>query len=257
MPKYVANLSMLFGEVDFLERFGAAARAGFRGVEYLSPYEVPAERIAEELDKHDLSQVLFNLPSGNWAAGQRGIACHPKRVSEFREGVETAIAYATVLGNTQVNCLAGIVPADVSRELAEETLIANLRHAAGRFADAGILLLVEAINTFDIPGFMLSGSRQTIDILDRAGAPNLRLQYDIYHMQRMEGEIARTIECLLPRIAHIQMAGNPGRTEPDRGEINYGYLVRRIDELGYGGWIGAEYKPTKTTEDGLQWLTQL
>ncbi len=257
MPKYAANLSMLFGEVDFLDRFGAAAKAGFKGVEYLSPYEVPADRIAEELDRHGLSQVLFNLPSGDWTRGERGIACHPKRVSEFRDGVETASAYAGILGNTRINCLAGIVPPDVPRELAEETLIANLQYAAGRLAEAGILLLVEAINTFDIPGFLLSGSRQTIGILDRAGAANLRLQYDIYHMQRMEGEIAGTIERLLPRIAHIQIAGNPGRTEPDRGEIDYGYLVKRIDELGYDGWIGAEYKPTGMTTDGLRWLTQL
>ncbi|MGE3872011.1 MAG: 2-oxo-tetronate isomerase [Parvibaculaceae bacterium] len=257
MPKYAANLSMLFGEVDFLDRFGAAAKAGFKGVEYLSPYEVPADRIAEELDRHGLSQVLFNLPSGDWTRGERGIACHPKRVSEFRDGVETASAYAGILGNTRINCLAGIVPPDVPRELAEETLIANLQYAAGRLAEAGILLLVEAINTFDIPGFLLSGSRQTIGILDRAGAANLRLQYDIYHMQRMEGEIAGTIERLLPRIAHIQIAGNPGRTEPDRGEIDYGYLIKRIDELGYDGWIGAEYKPTGMTTDGLRWLTQL
>lgn len=256
-PRYAANLSMLFSEHDFLDRFGEAAKAGFIGVEYLSPYEVPAERIAEELARHELSQVLFNLPSGNWAAGERGIACDPKRLSEFRDGVEIALAYAKVLGNAQINCLAGIVPPNVRRELAEETLIANLRHAAGRLAEAGILLLVEAINTFDIPGFLLSGSRQTIDILDRAGAPNLRLQYDIYHMQRMEGEIAKTIERLLPRIAHIQIAGNPGRTEPDKGEINYGYLIKRLDELGYDGWIGAEYKPTGMTTDGLGWLTRL
>lgn len=257
MPKYAANVSMLFTEVDFLDRFGAAAKAGFKGVEYLSPYEVPADRIAEELHRHGLAQVLFNLPSGNWAAGERGIACHPGRMSEFRDGVETAIAYAKVLGNKQINCLAGILPRDVARGEAEETLIANLRYAAGKLADAGILLLVEAINSFDIPGFLLSGSRRTIDIIDRAGAPNLRLQYDIYHMQRMEGELARTIERLLPRIGHIQIAGNPGRMEPDKGEINYGYLMKRIDEWGYAGWVGAEYKPAKTTIEGLEWLARL
>jgi hydroxypyruvate isomerase len=257
MPRYAANLSMLFTELDFLDRFGAAAKAGFKGVEYLSPYEVPVERIAEELNRHHLSQVLFNLPSGNWAAGERGIACHPKRVSEFRDGVETAIAYAKVLGNTQVNCLAGIAPPNVSRAEAEEALIGNLRFAAGTLADAGVLLLVEAINTYDIPGFFLNGSRQTIDILDRAGAPNLRLQYDVYHMQRMEGEITKTIERLLPRIGHIQIAGNPGRAEPDKGEIDYRYLMKRIDELGYAGWVGAEYKPAKTTIEGLEWLARL
>mgnify|MGYP003342250727 CR=1 FL=1 len=254
MPKFAANLSMLFTEVPFIERFAAAAAAGFRGVEYVGPYDFPAEQIAELLRRHGLAQVLFNLPAGNWAAGERGIGCHPDRVGEFQDGVGKAIAYARLLGNSQINCLAGIAPKNVASEKAEETLIANLRYAAAELKKAGILLIAEPINTYDIPGFFLNRSAQAIAIFDRVGSDNLKLQYDIYHMQRMEGELAKTIERLMPRIAHIQIAGNPNRTEPDRGEINYAFLFELIERLGYGGWIGAEYKPAATTEAGLGWL---
>ena len=235
MPKFAANLSMLFTEVPFIERFAAAAAAGFRGVEYVGPYDFPAEQIAELLRRHGLAQVLFNLPAGNWAAGERGIGCHPDRVGEFQDGVGKAIAYARLLGNSQINCLAGIAPKNVASEKAEETLIANLRYAAAELKKAGILLIAEPINTYDIPGFFLNRSAQAIAIFDRVGSDNLKLQYDIYHMQRMEGELAKTIERLMPRIAHIQIAGNPNRTEPDRGEINYAFLFELIERLGYGG----------------------
>lgn len=256
MPKFAANLSMLFTELGFLDRFGAASSAGFKGVEYVSPYDYPASQIAELLQKNKLTQVLFNLPPGNWAAGERGIGCHPDRVGEFQDGVGRAIDYAKVLGNKQINCLSGILSKDVAPEKAEETLISNLRFAATKLKEAGILLIAEPINTYDIPGFFLNRSAQAISIFDRAGSDNLRLQYDIYHMQRMEGELAKTIERLIPRIAHIQIAGNPNRTEPDQGEINYAYLFALIDKLGYQGWIGAEYKPAKTTVEGLSWLTR-
>ena len=256
MPKFAANISMLFTEVPFLERFAAAALAGFRGVEYIGPYDYPAAQIAELLQRHGLTQVLFNLPAGNWAAGERGIGCHPDRVNEFQDGVGKAIEYAKVLGNTQINCLAGITPKGVAPEMAEETFTANLRYAAAELKKSGILLIAEPINTFDIPGFFLNRSAQAISIFDKVGSDNLKLQYDIYHMQRMEGELAKTIERLLPRIAHIQIAGNPNRTEPDQGEINYPYLFTLIDKLGYTGWIGAEYKPAKTTGEGLGWLKQ-
>ena len=186
--------------------------------------------------------------------GERGIGCHPDRVGEFQDGVGKAIAYARILGNSQVNCLAGIAPKNVAPEKAEETFIANLRYAAAELKKAGILLIAEPINTYDIPGFFLNRSAQAIAIIDRVGSDNLKLQYDIYHMQRMEGELAKTIERLMPRIAHIQIAGNPNRTEPDRGEINYAFLFELIERLGYGGWIGAEYKPAATTEAGLGWL---
>jgi hydroxypyruvate isomerase len=257
MPKFAANLSMLFNELGFLDRFGAAAQAGFKGVEYLGPYDHPAEQIAELLHKHGLTQVLFNVPSGNWAAGERGIGCHPDRIGEFQDGVGKAIAYAKVLGNKQINVLAGIQSKDVSSEKAEETLIANLKFAGAKFKEAGILAIAEPINTYDIPGFFLNRSGQAIAIFDKAGSDNLKLQYDIYHMQRMEGELAKTLERLMPRIAHIQIAGNPNRTEPDQGEINYAYLFALIDRLGYTGWIGAEYKPAKTTTEGLGWLKRM
>jgi hydroxypyruvate isomerase len=254
MIRFAANLSMLFTEALFLERFAAAAQAGFKGVEYVGPYEHPAEQIAGLLQKHGLEQVLFNLPAGDWAKGERGIACHPDRVNEFQDGLEKAIAYAKVLGNRQVNCLAGIKPQDVSREHAEETFIANLRFASAELKKARILLIAEPINFYDMPGFFLNTSAQAIAIFDRVGSDNLKLQYDVYHMQRMEGELAATIERLMPRIAHFQIAGNPGRTEPDRGEIDYAYLFALIERLGYGGWIGAEYKPVTTTVAGLGWM---
>ncbi len=256
MPKFAANISMLFNELPFLERFAAAARGGFKGVEYVGPYDHPPEQIADLLHKHGLTQVLFNLPAGNWAAGERGIGCHPGRGKEFQDSVAKAIAYAKILGNTQVNCLAGILPEGVARETAEETFVTNLRFAAAELAKAGILLIAEPINYYDIPGFFLNRSAQAIALFDRVGSDNLKLQYDIYHMQRMEGELAKTIERLMPRIAHFQIAGNPDRTEPDRGEINYPYLFALLDRLDYKGWIGAEYRPVKTTAEGLGWLSQ-
>ncbi|WP_373182286.1 hydroxypyruvate isomerase [Halomonas campaniensis] len=254
MPKFAANLSMLFTEVEFLDRFAAAARAGFQGVEYLFPYDYPAETLKARLDDNGLTQVLFNLPAGDWAAGERGIACHPDRVEEFRDGVERAIAYARVLGNTQVNCLAGIQPQGVSDDEARQTLIENLRFAAGKLADAGILLIAEPINTRDIPGFFLNRTEQALAIFDEVDSDNLKLQYDIYHMQIMEGDLAPTIEKHLARIAHVQIADNPGRHEPGSGEIHYPFLFAHLDRLGYRGWVGAEYKPAATTEEGLGWL---
>ncbi|WP_305857560.1 hydroxypyruvate isomerase [Balneatrix alpica] len=254
MPKLAANLSMLFTEQDFIQRFGAAAQAGFKGVEYLFPYDFAAETIAAELDKHQLTQVLFNLPAGDWAKGERGIAIFPERVEEFRAGVDQAIAYAKVLGNTQVNCLAGILPAGACAKTAEATLVDNLKYAAAKLEQAGIRLVMEAINTRDIPGFFLNNTAQALAIREQVGSSNLFLQYDIYHMQIMEGDLARTIETHLPAIQHIQLADNPGRHEPGSGEINYAFLFDFIDRLGYGGWIGCEYKPATTTEAGLGWL---
>jgi hydroxypyruvate isomerase len=254
MPRLAANLTMLFNEVDFLDRFEHAARAGFRGVEFLFPYAFPAEEIAARLDVCRLELVLHNLPAGDWAAGERGIACHPGRRSEFQDGVGTAIAYARALGLKQLNCLAGIVPPGVAPEAARATLVENLRFAADQLAHEGIRLLIEPINTFDIPGFFLHGTRQALDIMDEAGSDNLFLQYDIYHMQRMEGELAAAMTANLGRIGHIQLADNPGRFEPGTGEINYRYLLGRLDEIGYAGWIGCEYKPKAGTLEGLGWI---
>lgn len=254
MIRFDANLSMLFTELDFMDRFDAAAKAGFKGVEYLFPYAFPPEQLRQKLDDNGLQQVLFNMPAGDWEQGERGIACHPDRIEEFQAGVASALDYAQVLGNRRINCLAGIVPAGVDKETAEATFVANLKFAAAALEQAGIKLVMEAINTRDIPGFLLNNTNQARAIRERVGSANLALQYDIYHMQIMEGDLARTIEANLDVIGHMQLADNPGRHEPGTGEINYPYLLRRIDALGYDGWIGCEYKPVETTEAGLGWL---
>ena len=257
MPKFAANLSMLFNEVDFLDRFKAAADAGFEGVEYLFPYAFEKDALVEQLQKHGLTQVLHNLPAGDWETGERGIACHPDRVSEFQEGVGRAIDYGTALGCKQINCLAGIAPDGVADDMLRATFVSNLRFAAPRLKQAGMRMLIEPINTYDIPGFYLNRTDQAIGILDEVGSDNLFVQYDIYHAQRMEGELAKTIEKYLPRIAHIQLADNPGRHEPGTGEINYAWLFRFIDKTGYDGWIGCEYKPAAETRAGLGWIKAL
>jgi len=253
MIKLAANLSMLYNEVDFLDRFAAAAKSGFTGVEYLFPYAYPKERLAEALARSNLVQVLHNLPAGDWAAGERGIACHPDRVGEFDDGVGRAIDYATALGCSQVNCLAGVAPKAVEPEKVRATFVRNLRFAADKLGQAGIKLLIEPINTFDIPGFWLSRTQQALAVMSEVGSSNLFLQYDIYHMQRMEGELAGTIKANLSKIAHVQLADNPGRNEPGTGEINYRYLFGFLESIGYAGWIGCEYKPAKATTDGLSW----
>ena len=253
MPKFAANLTMLFNEVGFIDRFGAAARAGFRGVEFLFPYAFHADQIADQPNLYQLDLVLHNLPAGNWDAGERGIACHPDRVGEFQDGVDEAIRYAKALGVKQLNCLVGIKPKGVSDEIAHQTTVANLKFAAAKLKTAGIRLLIEPINTFDIAGFFLCHTRQALDIIKESGSDNLFVQYDIYHMQRMEGELAATIKANLPMIKHIQLADNPGRFEPGTGEINYRFLFKYLDEIGYDGWIGCEYKPKAGTIEGLGW----
>ena len=253
MPRLAANLSMMFNEVDFMDRFGAAAEGGFKGVEYLFPYDYDKDDLRAALDEHGLVQVLHNLPAGDWDAGERGIACHPDRVGEFQEGVGRAIEYATTLGCDQVNCLAGVAPSGVSSEALRATFVSNLAFAAGELKKAGITLLIEAINTRDIPGFFLQTTSQALEIVAGVGSDNLKLQYDIYHMQIMEGDLTPTIEANLPMIRHMQLADNPGRNEPGTGEINYPFLFDAIDKMGYDGWIGCEYKPRTTTVEGLQW----
>jgi len=254
MPKFAANLTMMFNEVDFLDRFQAAAEAGFKGVEYLFPYDFDKDDLARRLADNGLVQVLHNLPAGDWAGGERGIGCLPDRVGEFQDGVGQAIDYARALGCPRVNCLAGIAPAGADPTQLAETLAANLRFAADKLGEAGIQLVTEPINTRDIPGFFLNRTAQGIEIIDAAGADNLALQYDIYHMQIMEGDLAPTIEANLSRIAHIQLADNPGRHEPGSGEINYPFLFDFLDRIGYTGWIGCEYKPAATTVEGLSWI---
>ena len=257
MPQFAANLTMLFTEEPFIDRFEAAAKAGFKAVEFLFPYAHTAQQIRNAALEADVRIVLHNLPAGDWDAGERGIACLPDRVAEFREGVARAIEYARQLGVTQLNCLAGKVPAGADPAALRATFVDNLRYAAAQLAPHGIRLLIEPINTFDIPGFYLHGTQQALDIIDEVGSDNLFLQYDIYHMQRMEGELAATMQKHLPRIGHIQLADNPGRNEPGTGEINYAFLFQHLDRIGYTGHIGCEYKPKTTTTAGLGWLSTL
>ncbi|KAA3652978.1 MAG: hydroxypyruvate isomerase [Proteobacteria bacterium] len=254
MPKFAANLSLLFNEHDFVDRFAAAAAAGFKGVEYLFPYAWPAAQLADALQAQGLVQVLHNLPPGDWDAGERGIACHPDRVGEFQDGVGRGIAYARALGCPQLNCLAGIRPEGVGPERALATFVDNLRFAAAALKAEGLKLLIEPINTFDIPGFFLNQTAQAAELIAAVGADNLFIQYDIYHAQRMEGELANTMARYLPQIAHMQLADTPGRHEPGTGEINFPFLFRHLDTLGYDGWIGCEYRPLADTVGGLGWL---
>jgi hydroxypyruvate isomerase len=255
MSRFAANVSMLFTDVPLLDRFGRAARAGFTAVEIQFPYEAPAAAIRDRLGANRLTMVLHNLPAGDWAAGDRGIACDPNRRDEFRAGVARAIEYAGILGVTQLNCLAGKPGAGVDEATTRATLVENLRFAAKALDDAGLKLLVEPVNRIDVPGFWLNTSALAIDVLAEVAADNAYLQYDIYHAQRSEGELAATMQKLLPRIAHIQVADNPGRNEPGSGEINYPFLFAHLRRIGYAGSIGCEYKPVAGTEAGLGWLS--
>jgi len=254
MPRFAANLTMLFNELPFLDRFEAAAKAGFKAVEFLFPYPYAVADLKDRLSANGLTFVLHNLPAGNWDAGERGIACLPDRAGEFREGVARAIEYGSALGVPQLNCLAGKAPAGMADAVLRETFVGNLRYAAGELKKAGLKLLMEPINTYDIPGFYLNRTAQAIALIDEVGSDNLFVQYDIYHAQRMEGELVATMQKHLARIAHIQLADNPGRNEPGTGEIHYGNVFKALDRIGYTGWIGCEYKPATTTEAGLGWL---
>jgi hydroxypyruvate isomerase len=258
VPRFAANLSMLWTELPFLDRFAAASKAGFKAVEFLFPYDHPAEEVARRLKDHHLELVLHNLPAGDWAAGERGMACIPGREDEFRASVAKAASYAPVIGVKRWHCMAGLVPAGVSEAQARATWVGNVRHAAQEAKKLGIPLLIEPINRFDMPGYFVNRPRQAVELMDEVASDNVFLQYDIYHAQRMEGELANTIRDLLPRIAHIQLADTPGRNEPGTGEIDHRFLFQHIDALGYTGWIGCEYKPKDTmpggTDRGLGWI---
>jgi hydroxypyruvate isomerase len=250
MPRLAANLSTLFPEVPFLERFAAAACAGFRYVEYQFPYQWDAQDLARRARQAGVQVVLHNLPAGDFAKGERGIACLPGREREFQDSLEKAIAYAKTVDCPRLNCLAGLAPADRAHF---DVLVANVRYAARRLGEAGLQLVLEAINTRSVPGFFLSRSAQAIDVLNAAGEPNAFLQYDFFHMQVMEGDLAKTVERLLPRIGHIQLADVPDRHEPGSGEINFDFLLRHLDAIGYSGWVGCEYNPRGDTLEGLKW----
>lgn len=254
MPKFSANISFLYADLPFLDRFAAAAKDGFRAVEYVGPYDLPAAEVAAALNTDGLTQALFNLPAGNWDAGERGIGCHGDRVAEFQAGVMTAIRYGQALGCTRINCLAGIAQAGTSVEDRDAILVDNLKYAATRLADAGITLLLEPINLRDIAGFHVSTTDHAERLLDAVGSDNLLIQYDIYHTQVMQGDLIPTYARLKDRIGHVQIADNPGRHEPGTGEINYPFVFSELDRLGYDGWIGCEYKPRSGTTAGLGWM---
>ena len=254
MPRFAANLTMMFNEVPFLERFNAASRAGFKAVEFLFPYDHPAEEIAQRLKSSGLENVLFNMPPGDWAGGERGIACLPGREAEFREGLLKAIGYAKALGTPRLHMMAGLIPAGADHALCRAAYIGNLRHACNEAAKHGITVMIEPINTRDMPGYFLNLQADAHAIREEIGAANLQVQMDFYHVQIMEGDISMKVRRYLPHIGQIQIAGVPERHEPDVGEVNYPYLFRLLDELGYAGWIGCEYRPANGTVEGLGWM---
>jgi len=259
MPRFAANLSMLYPEHDFLDRFAAAARDGFKAVEYLFPYAYDAATLAARLAEHDLQQVLFNAPPGDWDAGERGLACLPGREAEFREGVRRALDYARALSCPRVHVMAGLAPAGADRSALRRTYVENLAWAAEQASSKGVDVLIEPINTRDIPGFFLNRQDDAHAIVTEVGAPNLKVQMDLYHLQIVEGDVTMKLRQYLPtgRVGHLQIAGVPSRHEPDLGELNVDHLFRVIDELGFAGWIGCEYRPKDSTSAGLGWLERL
>ena len=254
MPRFAANLSMMFNEASFLDRFKAASDAGFKAAEFLFPYEFSPETVESQSKAAGIEIVLFNMPPGNWGGGERGITCIPGREGEFREGVEKALAYALHLGTPRIHAMAGIVPAGADPSACRKTLIENLKYSAEKLAKHDITLLLEAINTRDMPGFVVSTQKDSHSICAAVGAPNLKMQMDLYHMQVMEGDLATKLKQYAAMCGHVQIAGCPERHEPDTGEVRYEYLYRLLDELGYSGWVGCEYRPAAKTTDGLGWL---
>ena len=254
MPKFAANLSMMFQEVPFLDRFAAARAAGFAGVEFLFPYDFPKKDVAGHLSAAGLTQALFNTVPGNFAKGERGLAALPDREDEFQAGVDRALDYAVALGCPTIHCMAGLCPEGIPEATLEATYVANLTTAAAKAATQGVTVVIEPINTRDIPGYFLNYQRQGRRIIERIGAANLKLQLDLYHCQIMEGDLAMHIRDFADITGHMQIAGVPERHEPDVGEINYPYLYELIDKLGYQGWVGCEYRPRGRTEDGLGWF---
>jgi hydroxypyruvate isomerase len=254
MPKFAANLSMMFNEYPFPERFAAAAAAGFKGVEFLFPYDYSAHDVQQWHLAANVQNVLFNLPPGDWAAGERGIASLPGREDEFKAGVAKAIEYALALGSTQLHMMAGIVPAGSDLSSYRKTYLANLKHAARELAKHGMTLLLEPINTRDMPGYFLNKQDQAHELRIESCEPNVKVQMDFYHAQIMEGDLTETFKKYFDAIGHTQIASVPKRNEPDDGEVNYSAIYKMLDESGYQGWVGCEYRPRGKTEDGLDWF---
>jgi hydroxypyruvate isomerase len=255
MPRFAANLSMLFNELPFLERFKAAGEAGFSAVEFLFPYEFSPEEVAVKAKEAGVEIVLFNMPPGNWAAGERGIAGLPGREQEFRDGVAKALTYAKVLGVPRLHAMAGVASAGADLDACRATLISNLKYAAKELAKENLTLLLEAINSRDIPGFLVNTQQESAAICEAVGEPNMKMQMDLYHMQVMEGDLATSLKRYAQLCGHIQIAGCPERNEPDTGEIRYEYLFKLLDQIGYPGWLGCEYRPAGKTTEGLLWLS--
>ncbi|WP_338758766.1 hydroxypyruvate isomerase [Massilia sp. METH4] len=255
MPKFAANLTLLFTELPFLDRFAAARAAGFDAVECQFPYDHDATEIRRRLDDNGLRMVLHNLPAGNWAAGDRGLACDPRRHREFRDSVSRALEYATLLGVQQLHCLAGAVPAGMDLRRAREIYIFNIDYAARLCGPRGIRLLIEPLNTIDTPGYFLSRTEQALDVIAACDSSHVALQADIYHMHMMGEDVPAMLRRAMPHIAHMQLADAPGRHEPGTGTIDYPGLFALLDELGYEGWVGCEYRPRNGTVEGLQWLS--
>lgn len=255
MPRFAANLSMMFSEVPFLDRFKAAAEAGFSAVELLFPYEYSPEDVAGKARESGVQVVLFNMPAGKWAGGERGLTGLPGREQEFREGVAKAVTYAKALGVPRLHAMAGIAPAGADLAACRATLIANLKYAAAELAHQNITLLLEAINQRDMPGFLVSTQKESAAICEAVGAPNMKMQMDLYHMQVTEGDLATSLKRYAPICGHIQIAGCPERNEPDTGEVRYDYLFTVLDAIGYQGWLGCEYRPAGKTNEGLRWLS--
>ncbi len=256
MPRLAANISMMFNEVSFIDRFARAAACGFKGVEIQFPYHWSPQELAAQLHDNNLQLALFNMMPGNWQAGERGLACLPGRESEFENGIETVLGYADALDCHQVHMMAGIPDREISPQLAQDTFIKNLKTTARICREKDITVLIEPINLRDVPGYFLNTQAQALDLIALADEANIALQMDLYHCQITEGDLARRLRDNIGRIAHIQIAGPPDRHEPDRGEVNYPYLFNLIDELGYQGWIGCEYRPAGKTEAGLGWAAQ-
>lgn len=248
MPRFAANLSMMFADRPFLDRFAAAAASGFEGVEFLFPYEHEAADVRAALDAAGLKQALFNCPPGDWNDGERGMSAIPGREAEFRESFVTALRYADALGPDRLHVMAGNIRGPEARR----TYIENLRWAAGQAGDR--TLVIEPINTRDMPDYFLNRSDDAVSVIEEVGAPNLKLQFDLYHAQIMEGDLTKRLEKLMPVIGHVQIAGVPDRHEPDEGELNFPHLFEALDRLGYDGWVGCEYRPAGRTEDGLGWF---
>ena len=253
MPRLAANLNFLFQELPLLDRFAAAAEAGFRGIELTNPYEAPAEAIAERLERHRLTLALLNMPAGDAAQGERGLGALPGRERDFMQGAERALHYARITRCRQVHALSGLWPAARPKGEGVDVLVANLRRAADLFAPAGVGLTIEPINPRDIPGYFLNTPADAITILDQVARDTVKLQLDLYHCQIVAGDLASHLSRLAGRYVHVQIAGVPERHEPDRGEVNYAYLFDLLDALGYDGWIGCEYRPAAGTLAGLGW----